>query len=107
MNTNFLHDIRNLDKNVIAQDLKIINGHQYLVSTIFLKFNNAPINDMPCYYETKIFSVGKHDIYYNDPMLTIGHPALEDAEAFHQLVLTSLDNGKLRMVKGYFEFISD
>lgn len=107
MNTNFLHDINNLDKNVIVQDFKIVNNHSYLISTIFLKFNNAPVDEMPCYYETKIFSVGREVIYYNDPMLTMGHSSKEDAEEFHQLVLRSLDNGDLKMISGYFEFISE
>lgn len=106
MNTNFLHDIHNLEQNVIRQDFKIINNHTYLISTIYLKFNINSSNEFPYYYETKIFSVGKENIYYDDPMFFKRYPTTDEATETHNLILRSLDTGELKMIRGYFEFIS-
>lgn len=106
MNTNFLHDIHNLDHNVMFQDFKTINNHTYLISTIYLNFN-INSDELPYYYETKIFSVGKESIYYNDPMFFKAYSTMEEAHDIHEIILKSLDSGDLKMVKGYFEFISE
>lgn len=106
MNTNFLHDIHNLDHNVMFQDFKTINNHTYLISTIYLNFN-INSDEFPCYYETKIFSVGKENIYYDDPMFFKTYQTKEEAHDVHSTILRSLDDGSLKMIKGFFEFVSE
>lgn len=106
MVTNFLHNLHNLDGNILTQTFIEINNHTYLVSTIDLKFNiSSNYNIPPQYYETKIFSVGKEDIYYNDTMFLDRYSNVDEAIGAHNNILKCLKNGSLKMQKGFFEFI--
>lgn len=106
MNTNFLHDIHNLDNNILNQTIIKVGRKAFLISTIDLKFdiNNNP-NIPPEYYETKIFSIGSEDIYYNDPMFLERYSTKDEAIKAHDLVIKSLENGSLKMQNGFFEFM--
>ena len=106
MNTNFLHQVENSENNVLKQNYILVNNHSYLVSTIDFKFNDSR-SGMPEYYETKIFSVGREVIYYNEPFFQRRFACIHDALHHHDNVLRALRNNTLRMKKGMFEFISD